>query len=120
MKKPCPSCHVGVGERHKPGCDVEPCPYCGGQLLSCQHCCFGTTESPPMDDRKAWTSLWAGAKECREFGWYAKMVPGKGWVPCAKEEPGAHEDLNRLHMEGRWDRLEKRWVKKIALDVPRR
>jgi hypothetical protein len=48
--------------------------------------------------------------ECREFGWYAKMVPGKGWVTCGEDEFGAVEDLNRLHAMAQWDRGQKRFV----------
>jgi hypothetical protein len=101
----CPDCGVGVGEYHRPGCDVEQCPYCGSQLISC--CC---RRRPPLDDRLAWTALWPGVVECREFGWYARMVPGQGWVSCAADEPGATEDLNRLHVEAKWSRKKKRFV----------
>jgi hypothetical protein len=106
----CPDCHVAVGERHKRGCDVEPCPYCGGQLLSCEHYCFGTVELPSLDDRMVWTGEWPGIEECREFGWYSKAVLG-GWVACAKDDPEASEDLNRLRKEAQWNRSKKRWVK---------
>ncbi len=31
----CHDCHVAVGGFHHPGCDVERCPACDGQLISC-------------------------------------------------------------------------------------
>jgi hypothetical protein len=38
----CHDCQVLKSELHVPSCDVEECPVCGGQLLSCD--C-------PFDDR---------------------------------------------------------------------
>lgn len=103
----CPDCGVRPGTFHRQGCDVERCPYCGGQLISCD-----CRRRPPLDDRLVWDGLWPGVAECREFGWFAVLVPGKGWVPCGPDEPGATEDLNRLHMEARWDRKQKRFVRR--------
>jgi hypothetical protein len=40
----CPDCDVDVGEFHLPGCDVEVCPQCGGQSISC-----GCTDSGEDD-----------------------------------------------------------------------
>lgn len=31
----CHDCNVVTGGKHHPGCDMERCPRCGGQLISC-------------------------------------------------------------------------------------
>jgi|SRR6185437_10311856 len=35
IRRPCHDCEVRVGELHLSGCDLECCPRCGGQYLSC-------------------------------------------------------------------------------------
>ena len=47
----CPDCNVGKGRLHILGCDIEPCPYCGLQLLSCEHFDFGNEEAPSSATR---------------------------------------------------------------------
>lgn len=32
---PCGDCGVQPGQKHHPGCDMEECPKCHGQLISC-------------------------------------------------------------------------------------
>src|SRR5262249_55224737 len=112
----CHDCGARPGEYHRLGCDVERCPRCGFQLLTCLM--GGCPESmpgepwpPPLDDREVWTGEWPGERECREFGWYCRMDPDKGLQPCEANAPGADTDLNRLFAEAEWDRRERRYVR---------
>lgn len=43
---PCHDCGVKKGQRHVMGCDIERCPRCGGQVISC--------ECVDLDDQKSW------------------------------------------------------------------
>lgn len=31
----CHDCNIALGGHHHPGCDMERCPRCGGQLIGC-------------------------------------------------------------------------------------
>jgi len=35
MKNKCHDCGIEEGHFHQPGCDMERCPFCGGQLIGC-------------------------------------------------------------------------------------
>jgi hypothetical protein len=104
--KLCPDCAVKPGEEHIPGCDVERCPNCGRQAISCG-CPDEEFEKWP---KILWTGEWPGVVECREFGWFAKFTPGKGWIVCGKDDPEAKEDLNRLLQKAKWSPEEARFI----------
>lgn len=102
--KTCPDCGVSPGQLHAMMCDVERCPLCGWQLISCG--CEGQAHLPPLP----WTGEWPGKMECREFGWYAKRSPGHGWVRCSKADAGSTEDLNRLYRDAIWSKEQGRFI----------
>jgi hypothetical protein len=112
----CPDCGVKPGEKHKPGCDIERCPHCGGQALMCLsdesgELLAGCDEMPVTDEELLpWTGSWPGDKECEEYGFWCKMVMGKGWVICANNDPEAEHDKNRLHRECVWSMKDKKFV----------
>jgi hypothetical protein len=98
----CPDCGAAFGEAHAGGCDVERCTVCGLQRLRCIEQTGGCEGHDP--EVAAWAGEWPGVAECQMRGWYARMVPGRGWVPCRRDEEGAEPDLNRLayfHAHGR-------------------
>lgn len=99
-KKTCGDCGVFPGELHQSGCDIEQCPRCGFQAISC-NCIYEIFQIDPatMEEKhpnlyehgpteamvKAWDVEWdhrrlrwtgefPGAAECREFGWYSKFI----------------------------------------------
>lgn len=78
----CPDCGVEPGEYHKIGCDVERCPTCGGQLISCSH-------KPLHKDRMKWNGKWPFSEFCEKEG----------------------IDLNDLYSDYKWNKKTKTWTK---------
>lgn len=104
MTEDCPDCGVRPGEEHHEACDVARCLMTGMQRLTCleEH----------DHGRQAWTGRWPGVAECVEFGWWAYLAPGCGWVRCdGPGWTGATPDLNRLPVDATWDRERERWVR---------
>ena len=104
----CHDCGAKPGEFHDLGCDVERCPFCGGQLISCgcryRKLGFDYDWNKPMsglpekiyDDgltpaleqrweeilnergRLPWTGEWPGEEKARRLGFFCKWRPGEG------------------------------------------
>jgi len=99
----CPDCGAAPGENHKGGCDVERCPECGMQRLSCD--CVSVLDDLP------WTGEWPGRLEAAALGLWCKWVDGKGWTTCDELDEGALPDLNKLYGEYKWHKETKTWTK---------
>jgi hypothetical protein len=100
----CPDCFVHPGSLHHYGCDIERCRECGFQLLTCG-CTINEAE------RLLWTGEWPGLADCRELGFYLKIVTDKEIYECDKDTIGAEEDLNRLARDGVWSKEQGRYVR---------
>jgi hypothetical protein len=85
-----------------PDCDIQRCSITGAQYLMCP-----CVEHNP--EKTKWTGQWPGTLECKEYGFWAKMVKGKGWVPCEAHDPEAQPDINRLVVECAWNPEQGRW-----------
>ncbi|MGW0822478.1 hypothetical protein [Streptomyces sp. NPDC002845] len=99
----CPDCSVLPGQLHQERCDVARCALLGRQRRGCGH--SGT------DCNTRWTGQWPGFAEATEYGFFAHLVPGKGWQPCTADTPDALPDVNRLYRECRWDPGTQRMVR---------
>lgn len=135
LQQTCPDCGVSIGQHHKPGCDVERCPFCGVQMLQ-DECCykyFGI-DVATMEEKHPqiyanglpeelaekweehlrphlllWDGAWPGVRECREYDFWCKWT-ARGWQRCSADDPSATEDLNGLAIHASWDREQKRFV----------
>lgn len=124
----CPDCGAHIGDPHDSGCDVARCLATGGQRLMCELDdgilaeLFGIPVSNGQPGHhcghQVWTGLWPGVAECREFGWYSFLQPPEPgvqygqWIRCEPDDPRGSEDLNRLHIEARWDPEQARFVQR--------
>lgn len=75
----CHDCGVEVGKFHKPGCDIEECPFCHNQLISCD-CCY---EHLGLDSEQEPTFS-EGLNEEQQGKW-DKILREKGLIPHGSE-----------------------------------
>jgi hypothetical protein len=90
---PCPDCGAAIGELHRDGCDVEPCPHCGWQAFGCAH----FDRSDPR--RRVWNGKWPGEEDCERLDFF---INGDQDFP----------DLNRLFTDCVWNTDAQRWERK--------
>lgn len=72
----CHDCGAREGEIHELGCDMESCPFCGGQLLSCD-CCY---EKLGIDHSEGTWTYKHGLTKKQGKAWLA-LLQKKGRIP---------------------------------------
>src|ERR1051325_11108056 len=113
----CPDCNAPIGSLHADGCDVERCPCCGLQAISC-----ACADAPHNHQQKyaglrfVWDGYWPWTKETIALGlwcYYDREAGAHGaWTPCEEGDPDATPDFNRLYREYEWDSSIRRWIKR--------
>lgn len=103
--KSCPACKSKPNGLHASGCDVEQCPECGWQLLTCW--CPRKHDAIPPENRMPWTGDWPNVAQCREYGLWCTRY---GLVQCDSTHLEAMPDITRLLNEGEWDKSSRKWI----------
>ncbi|MFV2016029.1 MAG: hypothetical protein ACC656_11400 [Candidatus Heimdallarchaeota archaeon] len=100
----CSDCAVKVGEEHQLGCDIERCPKCGTQLISCGCFTIDIDDGAVAEWDIASLSLykrekWSGVsyeKEmlyCEEHNLWVKWI-NNGWENTTIDDPNRTHDIN--------------------------
>ncbi len=93
----CPvrECAVLAGARHSNNCSIARCKEHGQQFISC--------DSNGSHTPSIFKGEYPGTSEAIQRGWFVKLVEGKGWIECGKDDPGAKPDLNRVMTDLVWN-----------------
>ena len=78
-EKRCHDCGVKIGEFHKLGCDMEECPFCHHQLISCD-CCYTHLKLDPEQE----PTYSEGLNDEQSEAW-DKILREKGLIPYGSE-----------------------------------
>ena len=99
----CHDCGVKEGKIHKKGCDMERCPKCGGQLISCG--CYKTFDNLPF--RIPYLLILPHCELCGVLPGLMFNVPDEEWkkyvVPELQKEilcRECYEELKKLFPDG--------------------
>jgi len=74
----CKDCGVSEGQLHKSGCDMERCPFCGNQLISCD-CCY---EHLGFNPDNLPTNIYENGLTDKLAEKWIDILNNKGRVPC--------------------------------------
>ena len=69
-------CGVHEGQIHDLGCDMENCPFCGGQLITCD-CCYEQLSLNPQPGTRLYKK---GLSRLQGMRWL-KILEKKGRIP---------------------------------------
>lgn len=113
---PCGDCAAEIGELHKPGCDVERCPRCGHQAISC-YCVYEVSGMDPdtlEEDHPDIFKKGPTDEMCTRFDkeWAHRRIPWTGHWPGTQEAREYGIGLDGLSHYCRWDPDLQRWVKR--------